>query len=275
MTRSLPSNNKSDICDYLEYCAFLEGECNIEEYYTSEDDDSEDSNQIKDVKRILQDRLHLYAPYAPFRIDRNRIISTYQDEAQRLCELHYIFCVYYSLYGAQGVKRDDSTLFEQIVDIALKEYLHTSQSILTSFGNNEQTIKEKIHEFLRMTNEMLGDLSLMPSHAKDGGIDIITFKPLDNRGNQIIVMTDATLGKKWTEKRVASKLAHWVQYIHFKAKPVPCLALTKIIPIEKFHDASVDNGLLFDRTRIVRNYSQNTSIQDKLKIWWEANNALH
>lgn len=277
MISTLPSSNKSDICDFLEYRAFIEGECDIEEYYISDEDDEVSSSQIDDVKTILQSRLRLYAPYIPFQLSRNKVVSAFQTESDRLTALHYIFCVHYSLNGAQGVGRDDSTLFELIVDIALKEYLNTTQSVLTSFGNNDQTIKEKIHEVLQMTNERLGDISLMPPHAKDGGIDIITFKSLDNRGNQLIVLTDATLGRNWSEKRVASKLEHWIQYIHFKTNPLPCLALTKIIPLERFHYASRDNGLLFDRTRIVRCYSQHEDeeVQNKLKIWWEVNNALH
>ena len=55
------------------------------------------------------------------------------------------------------------TLFEIIVDAALKSYLNTQHSILTSFGENELTIREKIHELLNNTNELIGDLNFNAS----------------------------------------------------------------------------------------------------------------
>lgn len=268
MKRSLPSNNKYDICDFLEYYTFIDGECDIEEYYySSEEDDDYDSTQIDDIKSMLNRRLKLYYPYMPFRIHRNKIISMFSTDDLKNKNLHYLFCLYYSLYGGGKLSRKESTLFEIIVDVALKSYLNTQHSILTSFGDNELTIKEKIHELLNNTNELIGDLNLMPSHAKDGGIDIVTFKPLDDRGNQIIVLTDATLGKNWGEKKVLSKLKHWLQYIHFKTEPLTCLALARIVPTERFHYASCDNGLLFDRTRIVSFYVPKNEIEQELSIW--------
>ena len=107
----------------------------------------------------------------------------------------------------------------------------------------------------------------MPAHAKDGGIDIVTYKPLDERGNQIIVLTDATIGKNWKEKHVYSKIQHWGQYIHFKNNPITCLAIAGIIPTENFHSASRDNGLLFDRTRIMGYYVPQDKIQEDLEHW--------
>lgn len=270
MNAIIPSSNQSDICDYIEYYAFLYGECNIDIFYASDETNDEEENyktKIRDIHKILQNRLSLYNPFSPFKIQRNKIVSCFNTIELRTNNLHYLFCLHYSLYGGSQLTRAISTLFEYIVDSALKKYLNTPYSIMTSFGENEQSIKEKIHIFLQDTKERIGDLSLIPPHAKDGGIDIITFKPLDNRGNQIIILTDATLGKNWQEKKVNSKLNHWNQYILFKTDPISCLAIAKIVPTERFHYASRDNGLLFDRARIMSNYSCQEAIQTDLEQW--------
>lgn len=269
---ALPSNDRSIICDYIEYAAFIQGECSIDSYYEEEDnsddnDESASTSQKKDIKDSLRQRLKLYGSYSPYRITENTVISNFDNDDLRKQNLHYLFCLHYSLLGGYKASREVSTLFERIVESAIKNYLNTSYSILTSFGNNELTIKEKIHKMVQDTKEVVGDLSLMPVHAKDGGIDIVTYKPLDERGNQIIVLTDATIGKNWKEKNVYSKIKHWEQYVHFKNDPITCLAIVGIIPTENFHSASRDNGLLFDRTRIMGYYVPQDKIQEDLEIW--------
>lgn len=269
---TLSSSDISSICDYIEYTAFLKGQCGIDSYYTDDDnaDDEEASSstsQRKDIKTSLLQRLKLYGSYKPYKLKGDTVISNFDNDSLRQQNLHYLFCLYYSLNGGYQSTRDITTLFERIVESAIKNYLNTPCSILTSFGNNDQTIKEKIHKLVQETKESIGDLSLMPAHAKDGGIDIVTYKPLDERGNQIIVLTDATIGKNWKEKHVYSKIQHWGQYIHFKNNPITCLAIAGIIPTENFHSASRDNGLLFDRTRIMGYYVPQDKIQEDLEHW--------
>lgn len=269
---TLPSNNRSAICDYIEYTAFLRGKCSIDSYYIEDDnldddDESSGTSQQNDIKDSLQRRLNLYGSYKPYRITGYTVVSNFDNEDLQKHNLHYLFCLHYSLLGGYQASREVTTLFERIVESAIKNYLNTSYSILTSFGNNEMTIKEKIKAFAYDANEMLVDLSLMPANAKDGGIDIVTYKPLDERGNQIIVLTDATIGKNWQEKNVYSKIKHWEQYVHFKNDPITCLAIAGIIPTENFHYASRNNGLLFDRTRIMGYYVSQDQIQKDLENW--------
>lgn len=271
MNGILRSNSRYEICDNIEYQTFIKGSCNLSEYAGSyEGDDKEEENdcQFLDILDILKNRLQLYEPYVPFHVEKNKIRSYFINDEMRKQNLYYLFCLFYSMNGGgNNLTRCESTLFEDIVDSALKTYLGTEYSVMTSFGDTELTIKEKIHHLLEKTNETIGNLETLPPHAKDGGIDVVTFKPLDNRGNQIMIFTDATLGKNWKVKRVNSKLKHWKEYIHFKNDPITCLAVAKIIPQEEFHSASLDNGLLFDRARIVQNYQTRDDIQIRLNEW--------
>lgn len=265
MPTVIPSSDLDDICDFLEYEAFLKGECSLSSVITEDDDDNE---RLSSIKALLEHRLNLYNPYAPFEIKRGKIKSKFKTDISKEKNLHYLFCLHYSLNGAPKVSRDISTLFENIVDNSLKQYLQTSSSILTSFGDTDSNIESKIRHMLNETNEKMGDLSLIPRFAKDGGVDIVTYKSLDKRGNQIIILTDATLGKRsWKEKVVAVKVNLWTKYIHFHVNPITCLALARIIPTEVFFETSANNGLLFDRSRIVGLYTPSDPLTQILQNW--------
>lgn len=254
------SNNRlSSYCDYIEYCCFTNNEIRFSEF-----DINESSFTLDDVKNELERRLELYDSFSPFTIGRRSIESNLINKEDFY---HYLYCLYYANEGGQTTIQN-TNLFESISDICLKNYFNTNSSIITSVGQNTSLLIDKIELIVGNLKEDKGNFENMPQMAKDGGIDIITYKPLDFRGNQLVCLTDATIGKNWgTQKNVNSTLQMWREYVHFKTCPLTCLSIVHIVEPEKFHFSSKMNGIIFDRTRIMKYYTEVETVKNELLNW--------
>jgi len=266
MKLTIPTYDLYTVCDYIEYFAFLNDECCLYRDVLSDDADKDiDGINIDDVIEELERRLILYGKNRPYEIyKKKKVKSLFVDKENNL---HYLYTLYYALYGGGSVTTSISNLFEEIVDNAVKNYLNTSLSLITSFGQNTCNLKNKIPEIRDAIKESIGNIDNMPKMVKDGGIDIITYKPLDDRGNQLIILTDATIGKNWRLKRVNHIIEHWREYIHFKVCPYTSLAIVHVVEPEEFHTMSKENGLIFDRCRIIQYFKLEKSIYNKLLNW--------
>ncbi|WMC07758.1 hypothetical protein [Elizabethkingia anophelis] len=249
----------SSYCDFIEYCCFINNDMNFSEF-----DINDSSFTESDIIEELERRLLLYDSFQPYDIKKTKIVSLLTEKEKYL---HYLYCLYYALRG--GVSKVDITnIFETITDSCLKNYFNTDKSIIISIGQGKSLLKNKMAAIVDSLNETLGNCEEMPKSAKDGGIDIITFKPIDVRGNQFVCLTDATIGKNWkSEKIVKSKLDSWKEYIFFKVCPYTCLSIVHIVEPEEFHTASKNNGMIFDRARIMKYYKEESNIVNQLIVW--------
>lgn len=256
------SNNRlSSYCDYIEYCCFTNNEILFSEF-----DINDSTFTLDDVKNELERRLDLYDSFLPFSIGRRSISSQLTNKEDFY---HYLYCLYYANTGGQ-TSIQNTNVFESISDVCLRNYFNTSSSIITSVGQNTSLLIDKIDLIVGNLKEDKGNFGNMPPMAKDGGVDIITYKPLDARGNQLVCLTDATIGKNWeTQKNVHSTLKMWQEYIHFKTCPLTCLSIVHIVEPEKFHFSSKMNGIIFDRTRIMKYYHEEENVKRELISWVE------
>ena len=264
MRTTLPDSHLNTICDYAEYLSILEGEFDYNEIPLDEND--KPVVEIADVISVLEERAKWYGSQVPFIVGKNKVERVINIDNLDNYN-HYLFCLYYALYGGADNKKA-SDIFELITDSALKKYVGTENSILTSFSvSSDRTMKEKIHTIIHETKENIGNIDYMPKKSKDGGIDIVTYKSLDNRGNQIIILTDATIGKNWMNKCLAPKLESWREYIFFKVSPITCVSTVHVIDKDSIHNHSKGKGLLMDRTRIFRFYQVNDNLNTLLLNW--------
>jgi hypothetical protein len=254
--------NLFSYCDFIEYCCFRDNEMPFSDF-----DINDSSFSLADVLKELKRRLDLYSTFIPYRIKRRTILSLLKKKSKYL---PYYYCLYFSLTGGTSQKKI-TNIFEKISDVSLKNYFNTDKSITTSIGQTNILLNKAIKAIRLDLKESKGSDEHIPKKAKDGGIDIITYKPADDRGNQLICLTDATIGRNWrTEKLVRNQITSWSQFIHFKACPLTCLSIVHVIEPEVFHSASLNNGLLFDRTRIMKYYSDDTSLTHALMAWQSA-----
>ncbi|WP_256007494.1 hypothetical protein [Pedobacter deserti] len=230
----------------------------------SEFDTAESGLRLDDLIAELSRRLRLYGSFVPYKLEKNELISLLPDKEENL---HYFYCLYYAVKGGNSVAFN-TNIFELITDISLKNYFSTKTSKITSVGVTTTRLKASISVVRKTIKESKGNYSTIKAATKDGGIDIITYKALDDRGNQLVCLTDATIGKNWKrEKKVIVKLSRWKDWIHFKVPPITCLSVVHVIDDVDFHSASRDNGLLFDRPRIMRNFTPEKRLTSTLKNW--------
>lgn len=247
-------------CNYIEYCAF----CNNDIYFDEFDTDESGLQQV-DIIAELGRRLTLYGnAFVPFAIRKDKIESLIVEKDNYL---HYFYCLYYAVVGGNS-STFNTNIFELITDNCLKNYFGTTNSTITSIGQSSSNLRGSIEAIRVSLIEVKGNYENIRPQAKDGGIDIVTFKPLDNRGNQIVCLTDATIGKNWRDqKQVITKLNYWKEYIHFKVCPVTCLSIVHIVDEADFYQASKDNGLIFDRARIMKYFISDNLLKTRLISW--------
>lgn len=243
----------ANYCNFIEYTCLTNGEILYDEF-----DIGHSTSDLKSILDELTRRLVLYGDYKPYTILKDRIKSLLNKNEN----LHYAYCLYYSLKGGTS-DSSITNIFEQITDISLKNYFSTDKSFITSIGMDRNILRNKIDDICSSINEDIGNKDHIPPQAKDGSIDIITYKPVDNRGNQLICLTDATIGKNWKdEKMVNAQLDKWKQFVHFKAIPQTCLSIVHVITTEEFHHVCISNGLMFDRTRIIKYFFNSEFVSD-------------
>lgn len=246
------------------YCNFIEYVCFTSDIMMFDEFDLADGLEIEDIIQELERRLELYGTFIPYSIEKKSIVSLLSDKDSYL---HYFYCLYYSIEGGTS-STTITNIFEHITDNSLKNYFCSNHSSITSTGQNPTNLRGSIEALRLQLNEGKGNYDDISVNAKDGGIDIVTFKPIDNRGNQVVCLTDATIGKHWkSTKTVISKLGYWKDFIHFKVTPLTCLSIVHVVEEGDFYKASRDNGLIFDRTRIMRYFTSDTVISTSLTTW--------
>ena len=92
----------------------------------------------------------------------------------------------------------------------------------------------------------------LPAASNDRGVDVVGWKPLDRRGNQIIVFMQCAGGKNWRSKTRDVIMRPWTQkYVGFHVEPTRAFATPIILSDpEDFEEVSLEGDLLFDRPRI-------------------------
>lgn len=226
------SDNKvNSYCNYIEYNTFCDGDILFDEF-----DTDDNGLQLADIITELKRRLSLYGDnFVPYEIKRDSIKSLFIDKDNYL---HYFYCLYYALQGG-SFPIAVTNIFEQITDNSLKNYFGTTNSAITSIGQNTGNLRGSIDSIRIALKEVKGNYDVIAPQAKDGGVDIVTYKPLDDRGNQIVCLTDATIGKNWkSQKSVITKLNYWTDYILFKVCPITCLSIVHIVDEAEFYQAS-------------------------------------
>ncbi|MCX6249409.1 MAG: hypothetical protein NTX61_01530 [Bacteroidetes bacterium] len=176
----------------------------------------------------------------------------------------YILCLIFSYWGAADAQNGTS-LFEQVSNIALKNYL-SGEAITIGFPN-AGNLSGQLDKLAGLLNEDRAAKN-PPPKAKDDGVDVIGWNSFgDNRRGQLIVLMQCAAGKNWNLKKQI-RLSVWSQYINwFFETTIPSMSITEILPTNKWANAVESYGIVFDRARIYRClYKPNTSIDPSLRV---------
>lgn len=192
----------------------------------------------------LNRRLYLYGVVKPYEINGNIITRTFDWKKYP----EHTLCVYYSTFGAGNPDRG-TKLFEQITKLYLEKELNY-KSALFGFPIGS-SFKTQLDSF---ANEIRENRYDNPNpHDKDRGVDIIAWKEFDNiRPNVILLFIQCAAGKHWNEKKQISLDSFRSFFSYTREATIKSLAITQIIDISDWRNATADYGLVIDRARLFR-----------------------
>lgn len=226
---------------------------------------------IASVWRELERRQHLYSSSLFCVEDRTVKPETNEQPPE------YLACLLLSLFGIQGDTRLPAKLFERLTCEAVRYYLSGHAAV---FGwpfdpedredeQEESQIKRKIRKLADDLGERFIEAPLSP-FKKDRGIDVVGWMPFrEKRSGQVVILLQCAAGHNWKIKRPVP-LDAWREYIHWGCSPIIAFAVPCIVNERDWHDTSKDNGILFDRVRIVNLLSEgirDQTLNQDLNTW--------
>jgi hypothetical protein len=258
------SNNISRIADWVELYMLATNDAISKSKIISilqKDGINVEEEDIDSVISELERRLMLYGKIKPFQVIGNNI----KPKLNWKKFPEFMLCLYYSTYGvgrlSKGAKRDMGTkLFEDITKSYLEKHL---QSFGYAFGfPSKLPFSDQLNDFARKINEKRHE---DPNpHDKDRDVDLIVCKQFDEiRDNCILLFVQCAAGKNWDEKK-AVPIESYRRYFSFSLKAtISSLALTQIVDISNWRNACDDYGIIIDRARLFRLFTNNPNIIPK------------
>ena len=102
-------------------------------------------------------------------------------------------------------------------------------------------------------------------YAKDEGVDVIGWKPIDGRAGQLILLTQCTIEKKWSDSTQKIDLDTWANIVNFTTKPQKALAFPYVCH-SQWKTLSTKGGILLDRLRLVSLFPMVSTLYLRKKI---------
>ncbi|HEY4311637.1 MAG TPA: hypothetical protein VGN12_19480 [Pirellulales bacterium] len=226
-------------------------------------EDIQFESATSEIALEVRRRADLLAEHYPFSLDGNRLLY------QRSDTLVYEFCLAVSLSDSLSVGEFARLpiAFERLVRDALICYLgNGAKGYRTGWPADEleeRPVKFKgvISKLQELTGEWHWspdpDLDDDPTHliAKDQGLDIVVWKPLDRRGGQLFLLGQCACGNAYATKyhdldHQLTSLTQWVKPVSWAA-PVRVFSTPRHIPNDlEFQQVNKVAGLTVDRARL-------------------------
>lgn len=153
--------------------------------------------------------------------------------------------------------KETSKLFERLVTNAMQGYLGYAVNIgAPRQADLPGNFDKCVDHLCRLTKEHKGLKDPLVHWRKDAGVDVVVWRPFDDRCGQVILLVQCAAGEKWYEKINEIDLKKWGRLVHFAADPIRALAFPKVYSIssmeseDRWVDYSCSGGILLDRLRI-------------------------
>jgi hypothetical protein len=150
-----------------------------------------------------------------------------------------------------------SKIFERLVTKAIEQYVGCAINVGRPRGNNiPRSFGECLKFICSRTYERKVFGQLPFHHTQDGGVDVIGWKPFDNRCGQIMLLVQCCAGERWYDKLSEVDLKTWCNLIQFAANPIKSIAFPSVystlesVTWDNWLTYSWKGGILLDRLRI-------------------------
>ncbi len=249
----------SNVADWVEFYIFAMNNSISKSELLSFIEDSSgsepDQSFIDDVWLELERRLILYGVNKPYNVDVREILPLINWKEFP----EYLTCIILSIDGNSIETVKTGKLFERLSCKAVTNYF-SGLSII--YGHpSKQTVKS-------IATQMSETFISEPSHHfKDRGVDIICWKPFnDRRKSQTTALIQCAAGFNWDSKLLGIPYDAWNHYIHWGAKPLKGFTVPIVINEKRYDDVVTDAGIMFDRPRIYQNIQYEYEIDNELTI---------
>lgn len=256
---SLPRDDRTSIADWIELELALDPEresiskAHVASVLEQELGSSAEENLLSDVWRLLERREQLYRA-SPFHVEGDLVVRQLEAPPHEA----YVACLFFSLYGVR-TRRSDPKLLERIAAICIEHYLDGRSFVFgwPPLDGVAANIRERI---VQLSEQMRERFAESPAVSyKDRGVDVVSWKAFsdeaqgEHRSGQIAVLSQCAAGQDWATKKGDVPIDAWKQYIHWATPPMRGFVVPGVVGDEKWHDTSVDSGLVFDRPRLCNN----------------------
>lgn len=186
--------------------------------------------------------------------------------------IEYIVCLILSLFGVPEEFQNGPKLFERLSAEVIKRYLNGEVFIFgwPPLEDTPSSIAERVKSACDCLQENF--VESPAARYNDRGVDLISWIPfLDSRSSQCVILAQCASGTNWKE-HAPLPMKSWEQYIHWACNPIEAFFVPCIVPDKLWHDVSKDNGVLFDRIRIMNLLGagiEDQQLRDELRDWEE------
>jgi len=194
----------------------------------------------------------------PFRIHEDRVERV--DDWENLP--FYSFMLLMSIKSFYQTRKDrlstlhvHSKLFEMLTTLSMK--VHVTRSITFGFprkGAVPRGLREALGFFSLLSHETMLERFDLRKCEKDAGVDVIAWRPIDNRSGQILFLIQCTIEEKWVNSGGKLSLQLWDDLINFTVPPIKAIAFPYVCHTE-WVSSSDKCGFLLDRLRIASSLS--------------------
>lgn len=262
-TKALPDleiSGREEIADWIETCLLVRNDNHLglntlNEMARELIDTSE--HQVALAVRSMERRSDLLADSYPFRISEDYL--QVDTGAQEFPYTSLLTMTATSPFGqlvdlSHAEFEASAIQFEKITEEAIRSLLGPGSKALRFGYPNELGRPSGFQEAMVWLAEQLevelGD-SFRPPKRKDGGVDVIGWKPFpDNKSGMPVLFVQCTLQRDFTDKAADIELRHWSGWIKLQTPPTTVLAIPgHVAGHEKWEEISA-RSMILDRFRL-------------------------
>lgn len=149
-------------------------------------------------------------------------------------------------------------VFEEISVCSLRNYIN-GEAVRFGWPRARTVLPSRFSDAIARISELTGEgggptESAVNSDKKDAGVDIVSWKKIDDRMGKVMIWGSCATGDNWEQKLQEMNPSYFCrQYFNSHPEPLPAKSFftSNVISRHKWGEYTRRAGILFDRLRIV------------------------
>lgn len=271
------SSSPSELADFFELLSIKQGQASKSDVANHlgivsdnlynigcDDDDDQIADLLDEVLIEIQRRRDACNGGYPFDLNHTGTLLKYQGAEQAYSnhqKLSYIYLLLSTRLNMNSSKThneiDGTVILEELASLVLRSYLG-SRSLSINFGTSVSGgFAQKVNDLCRKIGEG-GQHKIPPAttrYTQDGKLDTVGWIPFtDELAGKLVIFGQCKTGTNWKDSVTQLQPLQFIKKFMtgtYHLDPVRAFFVSESIDRSKWHDFTIDAGLLFDRCRIV------------------------